>query len=80
MIIRPEYCGDFWILGETCCHSNSSEKSSANIGMENSKRSKIIIIARTRTSVKYQLLQRQKIIILKKRTKVDISGEKKRKV
>ena len=31
-------------LEKTCCHSNFNEKPSANTGMKNSKRSKIIII------------------------------------
>ena len=29
---------------ETCCHSNSSEKPSANAGVKNSQKSKIIIM------------------------------------
>ena len=41
---RLEYRGEFWILEETCCHSNSSEKPSANAGVKNSQNSKIIII------------------------------------
>ena len=31
-----------WILEETCCHSNSSEEPSANAGVKNSQRGKII--------------------------------------
>ena len=30
-------------LEETCCHSNSSEKPSANAGVKNSQKSKIIL-------------------------------------
>ena len=32
---RPEYWEDSWKLGETCCHSNSSERPSANADMKN---------------------------------------------
>ena len=35
---RPEYWEESWRLEETCCHSNSSEKSSANTDVKNSKR------------------------------------------
>ena len=37
---RPEYLGESWRLEETCCHSSSGEKSSANAGMKNSQRNK----------------------------------------
>ena len=30
----PEYWGESWRLEETCCHSNSSEKPSANADVE----------------------------------------------
>ena len=33
----PEYWDESWRLEETCCHSNSSEKPSANTDVENSK-------------------------------------------
>ena len=32
---RPEYWKESWRLGETCCHSNSCEKPSANASMKN---------------------------------------------
>ena len=32
---RPEYCEESWRLEETCCHSNSSEKPSANADVKN---------------------------------------------
>ena len=35
---RPEYWEESWRLEETCCHSNSSEKSSANTGVKTSQR------------------------------------------
>ena len=34
---RPEYWEESWILKETCCHSNSSEKPSANADVKNSQ-------------------------------------------
>ena len=34
---RPEYWDESWRLEETCCHSNSSEKPSANIDVKNSR-------------------------------------------
>ena len=34
---RPEYWEESWRLEETCCHSNSSEKPSANTDVNNSK-------------------------------------------
>ena len=33
---RPEYWEEFWRLEETCCHSNSSERPSANADVKNS--------------------------------------------
>ena len=33
---RPEYWEDSWRLEETCCHSNSSEKPSANADVKSS--------------------------------------------
>ena len=33
---QPEYWEESWRLEETCLHSNSSEKSSANAGAKNS--------------------------------------------
>ena len=33
---RPEYWEESWRLGETCCHSNSSERPSANANVKNS--------------------------------------------
>ena len=41
---RPEYWEESWILEETCCHSNSSEKSIANSGVKNSQRTNKLII------------------------------------
>ena len=35
---RPEYWEDSWRLEETWCHSNPSEKPSANADVKNSKR------------------------------------------
>ena len=35
-----EYGEELWRLVETCCHSNSSEKPSANTGVKNSLRVK----------------------------------------
>ena len=35
---RPEYWEESWRLGETCCHSNSSERLSANADVKNSQR------------------------------------------
>ena len=35
---RPEYWEESWRLEETCCHSNFSEKPSANADVKNSKR------------------------------------------
>ena len=32
---RPEYWEESWTLEETCCHSNSSEKSSAKADVKN---------------------------------------------
>ena len=37
---RPEYWEKSWRLEETCCHSNSSERPSANADVKNSKRDK----------------------------------------
>ena len=37
---RPEYREESWNFGKTCCHSNSSEKHSANAGVENSQKNK----------------------------------------
>ena len=34
---RPEYWEESWRLEETCCHSNSSEKPSANADVKNSE-------------------------------------------
>ena len=34
---RPEYWDESWRLEETCCHSNSSKKPSANTDVKNSK-------------------------------------------
>ena len=34
---QPEYWGGSWKFVETCCHSNSSRKPSANTGVENSE-------------------------------------------
>ena len=34
---RPEYWEESWRLGETCCHSHSNEKPSANMGVKNSQ-------------------------------------------
>ena len=34
---RPEYWEESWILEETCCHSNSREKPSANTDVKNAK-------------------------------------------
>ena len=34
---RPESWDESWRLEETCCHSNSSEKPSANTDVKNSK-------------------------------------------
>ena len=33
---RLEYWGESWRLEETCCHSNSSERPSANVDVKNS--------------------------------------------
>ena len=33
---RPEYWKEFWRLEETCCHSNFSERPSANAEAKNS--------------------------------------------
>ena len=33
---RPQYWGESWRLEDTCCHSNSSEKSLANADLKNS--------------------------------------------
>ena len=41
---RPEYWEKSRKLEETWCHSNSSEKPSANAGVKNSQKSKIIMI------------------------------------
>ena len=41
---RLEYWEESWRFEETCCHSNSSEKPSANSDVKNSKRIIIIII------------------------------------
>ena len=41
---RPEYWDECWRLEETCSHSNSSEKPSANTDVKNSKGVKIMII------------------------------------
>ena len=35
---QPEYWEVSWRFKDTCCHSNSSEKPSANTGAQNSKR------------------------------------------
>ena len=40
---RPEYWEDSWRLEGTCCHSNLSERPSANAGVKNSQLSKIIV-------------------------------------
>ena len=34
----PQYWEEFWWLEETCCHSNSSEKPSANACVKNSQK------------------------------------------
>ena len=44
----PEYWEDSWRLEETCCHSNSSERSSADASVKNSQRNKIIIAVKTK--------------------------------
>ena len=36
-IIRLEYWEEFWRIEETCCHSDSSEKASANANVKNCK-------------------------------------------
>ena len=41
----PEYW-ESWTLGKTCCHSNSSEKPSANADVKNSNESIIITTLR----------------------------------
>ena len=41
---RPEYWEESWRLEETCCHSDSSEKPSANADVKNSNEWIIIII------------------------------------
>ena len=41
---RPEYWHESWRLEETCCHSDSSEKPSANTDVINSRGVIIIII------------------------------------
>ena len=35
---QPEYWDESWRFEETCCHSNFSERPSANAGVENSQR------------------------------------------
>ena len=40
----PEYRGESWTLEGTCCHSNSSERLSADATVKNSQMSKITII------------------------------------
>ena len=47
---RPEYWEESWRLEKTCCHSNSSEKPSANAGVKNSQKSQTIMI---HTSIGY---------------------------
>ena len=41
---RPEYWVESWRLEQTCCHSDSSEKPSANADVKNSNEWIIIII------------------------------------
>ena len=41
---RSEYWEEPWRLKEICCHSNPCEKSSANAGVKNSQKSKIIMM------------------------------------
>ena len=43
LVNRPEYWEESRRLEETCCYSVSSEKQSANAGVKNSQRSKIIL-------------------------------------
>ena len=37
LLEQPEYWEGSWRLKETCCHSNSSERTSANTDEKNSK-------------------------------------------
>ena len=48
LLVRPEYWEESRRLEETCCHLNSSRRPSANTGMENSQRGKIIEITGTK--------------------------------
>ena len=41
---RPEYKEESWRLEKTCYHSNYRQKPSANDGMKNSEKTKIIMI------------------------------------
>ena len=41
---RPEYWEESWRLAETCCHSDSSERPSADSGVKNSLEIIIIIV------------------------------------
>ena len=40
----PEWWEESWRFEETCCHLDSSERPSANVGLKNSQRSIIIIV------------------------------------
>ena len=40
---RPVYWEESWRLEETCCHSNYCEKPSANAGVKNAQKRKIIV-------------------------------------
>ena len=53
---QPEYCEESWSLKDTCSHSESGEKLSANDGTKNPQMSKIKIIQRTRTNNNRQKL------------------------
>ena len=43
LLRSSEYGGESWRLEETWCHSDSDEELSANAGMKNSQKSKMII-------------------------------------
>ena len=47
LLDRPEYWEESRRLEKTLCHSNSSEKPSANTGVKNFQKSKVIIIRKT---------------------------------
>ena len=66
---RPEYREEFWRLEETCCHSNSSEKPSANACEKNSQRSKIIIMIKRETSSNQRKRKKRYVFEPHQRTK-----------